>query len=103
MPQLIEGLEVQILADPIEIPSDTVELSLWVKSEPVTLNHRLWVVVKDRVGESHVINFDQFKEGWMLRTARFPGLPQPVGITSIQTSLEAGPDSAPQLIFSSMI
>ena len=95
VPELIEGLAVQILANPVEIPSDTVELSLWVKSEPVTLNHRLWVVVKDGEGESHVINFDQFKEGWNLRTARFPELPQPVGVTSIQTFLEAGPDSAP--------
>ena len=42
VPDLMEGLKVQILADPVEIPSDTVELSLWVKSEPVTLNHRLW-------------------------------------------------------------
>jgi len=95
VPQLIEGLEIQILADPIEVPQGTIELSLWVKSEPVTLNHRLWVVVKDGVGESHVINFDQFKEGWLFRVARFPELPQPVGITSIQTFLEAGPDSAP--------
>lgn len=93
--QLVDRLAVRIMPEPIELPSDPSEISIWAKTEPVTPNHELWIVVKDGVGDTHTINLGTIKEGWFNPSARISKYPEPVEITSIQTYLIVGPDSAP--------
>jgi hypothetical protein len=93
--QLVDRLAVRVMPEAIELPPGASEISIWARSEPVTPNHELWVVVKDGLGDAHTINFGQFEEGWFNASAKLPNFVEPVEITSIQTFLKAGPDSAP--------
>ncbi|MDA1278861.1 MAG: ABC transporter permease [Chloroflexi bacterium] len=93
--QLVDRLAVRILPEPIELPTNTTNISIWSKVEPITPNHEFWLVVRDGVGISHTVNFGEIEEGWRNMSARFPNFVEPVAITSIQTFLQVGPDSAP--------
>ncbi len=93
--QLVDRLAVRVLPEPIELPPDSIDLSMWVNVQPVTPMLELWVVLKDGLGEPHTINLGQFEEGWYNATGHLGAFPQPVRITSIQTFMTVGPDSAP--------
>jgi len=93
--QLVDRLAVRVMPEPIRLPSGATEISIWAKNEPFTPNHELWIVLKDGVGESHTINMGVFKEGWLNTSGRLSPYPEPVELTSIQTFLKVGPDSAP--------
>ena len=93
--QLVDQLAVRGVPDPIFLPPDTSEISIWAKSEPVTPNHELWIILRDGIRDTHTINMGTFEEGWFKTSARISNLPQPVEITSIQTFLKVGTDSAP--------
>ena len=97
--QLVDRLAVRIKPEAIELPPDTTEISLWTRSEPVVSDHEIWVVVRDGIGDSHTINLGKFKQGWTLASAKFPSIIEPVEITSIQTFLRVGPDSATPVEF----
>ncbi|MCI0870860.1 MAG: hypothetical protein J4N79_01840 [Chloroflexi bacterium] len=92
--QLVDRLAVRITPEAIELPPNTTEISLWVRSEPVIPNHEIWIVVRDGIGDTHTITLGGFTEGWSLASAKFPRVIEPVEITSIQTFLRVGPDSA---------
>ncbi len=93
--QLVDRLAVRVLPEAIELPSDTAQISLWVKAEPVTPNLELTIVVRDGLGDSHTLGMGQLEEGWFTPTANVPNFVEPIEITSIQTTLTVGPDSAP--------
>lgn len=92
--QLVDRLAVRIMPEAIELPPNTTEISLWARSEPVIPNHEIWIVVRDGTGTTHTISLGKFGGGWSLGSARFPRVIEPVEITSIQTFLKVGPDSA---------
>ena len=92
--QLVDRLAVRILPEPIELPPNTTEISLWVRSEPVIPNHQIWIVVRDGIGETHTLNLGEMQDGWSLGSANFSRFIEPVEIISIQTFLRVGPDSA---------
>jgi len=93
--QLVDRLAVRVVPEPIFLPPDTVEISVWAKSDLVTPNHELWIVLRDGISETHTINMGTFEDGWFKTSARISNFPQPVEVTSIQTFLKVGPDSAP--------
>jgi hypothetical protein len=93
--QLVDRLAVRVVPEPIFLPFDTTEISIWAKSDPVTPNHELWIVLRDGIRDTHTINMGTFEDGWFKTSARISNYPQPVEITSIQTFLKVGPDSAP--------
>ncbi|MBT4126837.1 MAG: ABC transporter permease [Chloroflexi bacterium] len=93
--QLVDRLAVRVLPDPIVIPPNASEMSILAKNEPFTPRLELWVVLRDGFGDSHTINMGEFEEGWFRGTADLSTYPQPVEITSIQTFMKVGPDSAP--------
>jgi hypothetical protein len=93
--KMVDRLAVRVLPEPIELPPNTREISLWANTEPAITNMELWVVLKDAAGETHTITLGTFKEGWFNGSNRLQNYPQPVQITSIQTFLTVGPDSAP--------
>jgi hypothetical protein len=93
--QLVDRLAVRINPEPIELPPDASEISIWAKTEPLTPNQELWIVVKDGVGDTHTINLGTIKDGWNNPSGRLSKFPEPIEITSIQTYLKVGPDSAP--------
>jgi uncharacterized membrane protein YedE/YeeE len=95
--QLVDRLAVRVVPEPIELPPGTTEISLWAKSEPVLQNLELWVVVREGNGESRTLNLGRFQDGWFNGSARLRRIVEPVEITSIQTSLPVGPDSAPPM------
>jgi hypothetical protein len=95
--QLVDRLAVRVLAEAIELPADTTELSLWVNSEPLTPDHELLIVLKDALGDSHTISMSKLKPGWVNESRKVPNYPEPIQITSIQTYLKVGPDSAPPI------
>ena len=93
--RLVDQLAVRGVADPIFLPPNTSEISIWAKSEPVIQNHELWIVLRDGIRETHTIKMGMFEEGWFKTSARISNFPQPVEITSIQTFIKEGTDSAP--------
>ncbi|MCZ6538890.1 MAG: ABC transporter permease [Chloroflexi bacterium] len=92
--QLVDRLAVRVLPDAIVLPPNTTEISIWATSSPVIPNHEFWIVVRDGIGDSHTISLGEFKGGWSLESAKIPGFVEPIEITSIQTFLTVGPDSA---------
>ncbi|NQW20701.1 MAG: ABC transporter permease [Chloroflexi bacterium] len=95
--QMVDRLAVRVLPQSIELPPNTSEISIWAKSEPLTPNHELWIVVKDGINDTHTINMGLFTEGWFRTTGTLSKFPEPIQITSIQTFLKVGPDSAPPI------
>ena len=93
--QLVDRLAVRVMPEPIQLPSDATEISIWAKNEPVTPNLELWIVLKDGLGDTHTINMGLFEEDWFHISARLSKFPEPIEITSIQTFMKVGPDSAP--------
>ena len=92
--QLIDRLAVRLQPPAIELPPGTTEISIWAMSEPVIPNLEIWIVVKDGFGDTHTVGLGEFSGSWSLASARFPNFPEPVEISSIQTFLRVGPDSA---------
>jgi hypothetical protein len=92
--QLVDRLTVRVLPEAIELPPDTTNLSLWVNSEPLTPDHELLIVVRDGFGDNHTISLGKLKQGWTNESGRVLNYPEPIQITSIQTYLKVGPDSA---------
>jgi hypothetical protein len=93
--QLVDRLAVRVLPGPIDLPPNTAEISLLAKNEPTTANMQLWIVLKDGVEDTHTINVGEFKDGWFRYSSKISRYPEPIEITSIQTFLQVGPDSAP--------
>lgn len=92
--QLVDRLAVRVMPEPIELPSDAVEISILAKNEPFTPRLELWLIVRDGIGDSHTINMGELDEGWQKATARISKLPEPIELVSIQTFMKVGPDSA---------
>lgn len=93
--QLVDRLAVRVVPEPIELPSDAAEMSILVMNEPYTPRLELWIMLRDSLGKSHTINMGELDEGWQQVSAKLPKLAEPVEVTSIQTFMKVGPDSAP--------
>ena len=93
--QIVDRLAVRVLPEPIQLPPDATEMSIWVRNKPVTPNLELWIVLKDGLGDTHTINMGLFEEDWFHTSARLSKFTEPVEIASIQTFINAEDDSAP--------
>jgi len=69
--QLVDRLAVRVIPEPIELPVDSAEMSILV------------------------MNMGELDEGWQQVSAKLPKFSYPVEVTSIQTFMKVGPDSAP--------
>lgn len=93
--QLIDRLAERVTPEPIVLPANAERISVWYKSDPVIPRLQLWVILKDATGEPFTISFGDVEAGWVNANTKLPNMVDPIEITSIQTRLQVGPDSAP--------
>jgi hypothetical protein len=73
MTQLVDRLTVRVLPDAITLPPNTIELSMWAKSEPVIPDHILRIVVKDGIGVTRTFSMSEMQNEWSLVSRETPG------------------------------
>ena len=93
--ELTSKIAVEVKPEPIFLPSDTVRLGAWAKSEPRVENLFLWFVIKDGKGRSRTITLGQIESEWQHQTADVTSpFTEPAQLVSVQTFMQAGPDGA---------
>ena len=93
--ELTSKIAVEVKPEPIYLPSDTVKLGAWAKTEPRIENLFLWLVIKDAKGRSRTITLGQIESEWQHQTAEISSpFVEPAQLVSVQTFMQAGPDGA---------
>ena len=93
--ELTSKIAVEVKPEPIYLPSDTVKLGAWARTEPRVENLFLWFVIKDAKGRSRTITLGQIESEWKLQTADISSpFVEPAELVSVQTFMQAGPDGA---------
>ncbi len=93
--ELTSKIAVEVKPEPIYLPSDTVKLGAWAKTEPRIENLFLWLVVKDAKGRSRTITLGQIEGEWQHQVADLSSnFAEPAQLVSVQTFMQAGPDGA---------
>ncbi len=93
--ELTSKIAVEVKPEPIFLPSDTVRLGAWAKSEPRVENLFLWLVIRDAKGRSRTITLGQIESEWQHQTADISSpFTEPAQLVSVQTFMQSGPDGA---------
>ena len=93
--ELTSKIAVDVKPEPIYLPSDTVKLGAWAKTEPRIENLFLWLVIKDAKGRSRTITLGQMESEWQHQIAEISSpFVEPAQLVSVQTFMQAGPDGA---------
>ncbi len=99
--QLTSNIAVEIKPEPILLPSNTVSLGAWAKTEPRIENHFLWLVIKDGKDRARTVTLGQIEGDWRLQSTDISSsFAEPAQLVSVQTFSQAGPDgSTPATLF----
>ncbi len=93
--ELTSKIAVEVKPEPIYLPSDTVKLGGWGKSEPRVENLFLWLVIEDGRGRARTITLGQIEGEWRHQEAELTSqFVEPAQLISVQTFMQAGPDGA---------
>ena len=93
--ELTSKIAVDVKPEPIYLPSDTVKLGAWARSEPRVENLFLWFVVRDAKGRSRTITLGQIEGEWQHQVNELSSqFAYPAELVSVQTFMQAGPDGA---------
>ena len=93
--ELTSKIAVDVKPEPIFLPSDTVKLGAWARTEPRVENLFLWLVIKDAKGRSRTITLGQIEGEWQHQSADVSSpFAEPAELVSVQTFMQAGPDGA---------
>jgi hypothetical protein len=91
--ELFAKVDIPSRPEPLILPPNTTELSVWTKQDPYIQDHFFWVILKDVEGRRLVLTFGQIGDTWAKHTGTVrEHLVAPIEIISLQTFMQAGGD-----------